>query len=276
MSDLWLSDEMTQDAITLSKSTLDVGLVPADADAMRRFYADIIGLPSREPMQLPGGLLHQYEVGDSVLKLYCVEPSPSAAPGGIESAIGYRLITMLLPELDAVVERATQAGVSVQTMTFPAEGGQGVPLAFLSDPDGNFLELVGVPEMPGYSPSLQIGLTVADTERTMAFFTTVLGLSPDPPMTVGELIRQSVQFGRTTVKFWTRDPEPPSRTGGITDLAGIRYMTAWVTDMDDVVARLTEHSIPTPVPLTDLGGARICIAADPDGNWIEFVQTDGG
>ncbi|MFI5047461.1 MAG: VOC family protein [Acidimicrobiia bacterium] len=256
----------------LAKPTVDVGLVPHDVDAMTWFYADVLGLPPQPALSVGGTTVLRHAVGDATLKMLCVEPPPPREDGGIDAAIGYRLVTLIVSDLDDVLTRAEDAGVGeIERDTFDA-GPMQVPLAFLPDPDGNRLEVVGVPGAPR---SLQVGLTVGDVDRTMEFFTQSLELEADPPMTWNGIDRQSVQLGTTTVKFWQRGDDLPVRTGPMTQRAGIRYLTVTVDDVDETAARLRSRGVTMPLEPTDVGIAKVCIIADPDGNWIELAESRG-
>jgi catechol 2,3-dioxygenase-like lactoylglutathione lyase family enzyme len=255
-------------ALALTKSTLDVGIVPHDVEAMQHFYSEVLALPVEKPRALQRATLISHAVGTSLLKLLCVDPPPPREEGGIDAAVGYRLLTLVVPDLDGVLARAEQAGVAVERDTFDA-GSVQFPLAFLADPDGNALELVGV---AGAEPSLQVGMTVVDIERTLHFYRDVLGFDEEPPISWNGIDRRSVRFGDTSLKFWHRGDGLPVRTGSSTERAGIRYVTARVASVADAAATLLDKDVPLPLPPMDVGTGWLCIYADPDGNWTEVLE----
>ena len=163
-----------------------------------------------------------HTVGTSLLKLLCVDAPPPREEGGIDAAVGYRLLTLVVPDLDGLLARVEQTGVTgIERDTFDA-GSVQFPLAFLDDPDGNALELVGV---AGAEPSLQVGMTVTDIDRTLHFYRDVLGFDEEPPISRNGIDRRSVRFGATSLEFWHRGDGLPVRTGSSTERAGIRYVT---------------------------------------------------
>jgi len=255
-------------ALALTKATLDVGIVPHDIEAMRHFYSEVLGFPADAPRELSRATLISHTVGTSLLKLLCVDEPPPGEEGGIDSAVGYRLLTLVVPDLDGLLARVEQAGVAVERDTFDA-GSVQFPLAFFADPDGNALEVVGV---AGAEPSLQVGMTVTDVERTLHFYRDLLGFEEEPPISWNGIDRHSVRCGDTSLKFWHRGDDLPVRTGPSTERAGIRYVTAHVSSVADAAAALQDKGVSLPVPPMDVGTGWLCIYADPDGNWAEVLE----
>lgn len=62
---------------------------------------------------------------------------------------------------------------------------KGSKVGFLADPDGNQIELVGMPAEVDVAAldKVAVGLTVADAERSREFYGRVLGLAEDEPIT---------------------------------------------------------------------------------------------
>lgn len=254
--------------LTLAKPALDVGIVPADVDGMKAFYADVLGLEAQPPRQMPGtGTLCGHTFGGSTIKLLCPEKPVERAKGGMHHTIGYRLLTMVMPSIGDVVERATAAGKRVNRVAL-----NGMDVAFLTDTDGNLLELVGV---EGSEPSVQVGMSVSSHDATKAFYVDQLGLTEQPDQEFDGRMRHAALFGSTTVKWFEADPGAPAHTGPITARAGIRYITAWVRGLAAAVAALEAKGVTFPVGITDIGVARIAIASDPDGSWVELVEAAG-
>jgi catechol 2,3-dioxygenase-like lactoylglutathione lyase family enzyme len=47
-----------------------------------------------------------------------------------------------------------------------------------------------------------------------------------------------------------------------------------VTNLDEILAACTDAGVPILVPATIIGeGTRIGMVTDPDGNWVEFVES---
>lgn len=254
--------------LDLAKRTLDVGIVAHDPPAMLDFYGGVLGLEPGPVIPVAGGEVRVHQVGASTVKVWCLDDPPPAEPGGIDAAVGYRLLTLLLPDLEAVLARAEAAGIEVERRAFGA-GDTAVPLAFLDDVDGNALELVGLPRI---EPALQVGLTVADVDRTTAFLTDDLGLPANPVTTFDDIESHSVMLGDTMVKYWQRGDGLPVRTGPIPGHAGIRYVTVHVGSVTAAVAEIEARGGAIAMAPIETGDATIAFVADPDGNWLELLE----
>jgi catechol 2,3-dioxygenase-like lactoylglutathione lyase family enzyme len=190
-----------------------------------------------------------------------------------------RLLAFILDDLDAVLARFDAAGLRYDRLALPENTPYRV--AFATDADGNALELVGLRAPAGdrLATRMQIGLTVADVQRSRQFYGELLGLPEEPEMklpasmnTVGN-VRYGFVLGKTTIKFWSKGNERPTKTGAPARYTGIRLITAQVQDADAVHAELVGRGVQIKVPPHDFQGlARVFFIADPDGNWIEFAS----
>jgi catechol 2,3-dioxygenase-like lactoylglutathione lyase family enzyme len=257
------------------KPELDVGLVPSDPDATCAFYRDVMGFAEQPSLPLgKRAMQHRFRVGGHVLKCNRLAEPPAREPGGVERAIGMRLLAFIVDDLDALLGRLDAAGKKHSTLPVPESSTFRV--AFTKDPDGNVLELVGLKQPAGdkLRARLQIGLTVSDIERSRHFYGKQLGLPEEPIMKVGGTVdvRYGFTWGTTTIKFWHVPGELPRQTGAPNDHSGIRMFTAMVKDMDAARAELVARDIPIVMETELPGVARILFFADPDGNWIELAQ----
>jgi catechol 2,3-dioxygenase-like lactoylglutathione lyase family enzyme len=260
----------------LVKQELDVGLVTADAEAARAFYRDMMGFAEQPSMSLgAGSTQYRFKIGNHLVKLNAFAQAPALEPGGVEVANGFRLLAFIIDDLPAVLGRLEGAGKRVNRMKvsdkLPYE------VAFVKDADGNVLELVGLRKPAGaaLTARMQVGLTVSDVERFRHFYGQIFGLKEEPTMAIQNgRTRYGFIAGKTTIKFWTQG-ELPTHSGAPQKRTGIRMYTATVDDIDAVHRELVEQNVTIKVPPQDFQGrARIMFAADPDGNWIEFVQSN--
>jgi catechol 2,3-dioxygenase-like lactoylglutathione lyase family enzyme len=260
----------------LAKQELDVGIVASDPKATVDFYRDILGLEQLPSAPLGRGLTqHRLRVGKHLVKINEHATLPPRQRGGTERAVGMRLLALILDDLDAVVQRIQDAGRRYDAL--PVSDSLAYRVGFTQDPEGNVLELVGLREPAGrkLSTRLQIGLTVADVERSRHFYGQMLGLEEEPPMRVGGHVgtRYGFLWGRTTVKLWGLPTAPPAQTGAPQLHAGLRLFTVMVEDLAEAHAELVAKDVPVRMPPTDLAGvAKIMFIADPDDNWIELAQ----
>jgi lactoylglutathione lyase len=123
------------------------GLSVADLDAACAFYEAALGFAAEHPFELPGGirgLMMRLESGGR-LELF---QHPSGG-GGLRAVSplealathGYGHFAVGAPDIEAVYERALQAGATEMVSPRPSPE-PGVRFAFLADPDGNLVELV--------------------------------------------------------------------------------------------------------------------------------------
>ncbi|RYD18603.1 MAG: VOC family protein [Verrucomicrobiaceae bacterium] len=117
-------------------------------------------------------------------------------------------------------------------------------------------------------------LTVEDIPRTVAFYTTVLGMRE---VTFGEG-RTALAFGNQKINLHQhgRELEPKATfpTRGSADLCFIASIP-----LEDVIAQLNEHSVPIlqgPIQRTGaVGPIRSIYLRDPDSNLIEVSNYLG-
>ena len=61
------------------KSSIDIGIIVKDIDAMMKFYGEILGLDLEATIPMPGGgTMNRFKVGDSIIKVIALDPAPSA------------------------------------------------------------------------------------------------------------------------------------------------------------------------------------------------------
>jgi glyoxylase I family protein len=266
----------------LSRSELDVGITTRDLAATKTFYKDVLGFTELTALSMGElGQMQRLAVGGHVLKLYDFTRAPERVDGGTDTAIGMRLLAFIVADLDAVLARMDAEGHDYRRLPLPDDAPFRV--AFSSDPDGNALELVGVKNAPeAFEPRLQIGLTVADVQRSRQFYGEMLGLKEEPEMklpasmnTLGN-VRYGFILGNTTIKFWGKG-ELPTKTGAPARFTGIRLITAHVPDTDAVHEQLKARGVAIKLPPHDFEGlARVMFVTDPDGNFIEFAGPRRG
>lgn len=130
-------------SVNITKAAIDIGIIARNIDAMMAFYGDTLGLEFEASIPMPGGgTMNRFKVGDSVIKVIELDPAApaEAAPGGIRGATGYRYWTITVSNLQECVQKAADAGSKV---VVPAKlVREGVTIAIIEDPDGNWVELL--------------------------------------------------------------------------------------------------------------------------------------
>lgn len=133
-----------------------VGLSVADLDAQAEWYARALGLVQLEPGGIPA-------VGLRVVFLvdpghgWAIEllnrpgsqraPRATSAPEHVLTQ-GYGHICLRVDDVDALYDRLIAAGAS-PIMPPGASPVSGVRMAFVADPEGNFIEMLDRPGPPG-------------------------------------------------------------------------------------------------------------------------------
>jgi glyoxylase I family protein len=127
--------------------------------------------------------------------------------------------------------------------------------------------------------AVDLGIVIRSWAATKAFYCDLLGLehTMDMPMPVsGSGTMHRVQAGGTTLKFVEFDTSPRTIVpGGPSQGIGLRYLTIWVCNLLETVdaARAAGYRIGLE-PLVPRPGITIVMIEDPDGNWVELLQSD--
>jgi len=244
----------------------EVGLVPHDTSLMLTFYRDVIGLQVHSETPIAGAVNRRFLCGETVVKLLCLDEPPPLGVKGVFGQYGLRKLYLVLADFDAAVARLAAAG-----MEAAVNQGRALRYCNIEDPEGNALELVGLDEPREAGATVQLGVTVADLKRSRRFYEELLGREFVGVRDWKGREVMVVKWGPAELKFWqgpeglTRPP-PVSRA-----LAGIRYLTALVDDVEGICATLKTAGVEMPMPprLWE-GRATIAYIADPDGVLIEF------
>ncbi len=130
--------------VNLAKSAIDLGIVIADSDRSLAFYRDLLGFEHVADTPMPiagGGTMHRLNCGDTLIKLVALKNTPAeTSTGGIPARLGMRYFTMIVSNLEEIVEACTAADVPIAVPI--TEVRAGVTIAMVEDPDGNWVEFV--------------------------------------------------------------------------------------------------------------------------------------
>ena len=130
---------------------------------------------------------------------------------------------------------------------------------------------------PSARIAVDVGVVVADMERSLGFYRDLLGLPIVAEVTtslIGKGRMVQLAHGTSLIKLVEMDEAPSGGTSkGIPAVFGYRYITLLVADIEPFMTKIEQAEIPITLPLTELGnGAMIVMVEDPDGNIVEFVQ----
>ena len=130
--------------VKLAKSAIDLGIVVSDSERSLAFYRDLLGFEHVADIPMPGGFggtMHRLNCGDTLIKLVSLKKNPEVqGSGGMNAATGYRYFTMIVSNLNEIMDACQEAGVSVAVPI--TEVRPGVTIGMVEDPDGNWVEFV--------------------------------------------------------------------------------------------------------------------------------------
>jgi catechol 2,3-dioxygenase-like lactoylglutathione lyase family enzyme len=140
----------------------------------------------------------------------------------------------------------------------------------VQDPERQWVELVVLPGAPAETfERMEVGLTVADLEKSRAFYRSFVGLEELPPVQDPRLGTTKYPFrhGTMTVNVWSFGQGLPQNKSS----AGIQYV---ITDVAAVDARAKAEQVQIDRPLAPFGtgGLRTIWLSDPDGITNYFAQ----
>ena len=127
--------------------------------------------------------------------------------------------------------------------------------------------------------SIDLGIVVRDLDASLHFYRDVLGFEDvgAGPIPGGAHMHQ-LRCGTSVIKLVAFDPTPEAANppGGIHKASGYRYWTISVADVAGAAEACAAAGVKVKVPPTEvMPGVTIAMLADPDGNWVELLETTG-
>lgn len=127
--------------------------------------------------------------------------------------------------------------------------------------------------------SIDLGIVVKDSAAALGFYRDILGFehvgdTPMPGALSGTMHR--LMCGTSMIKLVKLDENPAvdSPRGGIAGAAGFRYFTMQVSNLAAITQQCHDAGVRVLVDNAEIGpGVSITMVADPDGNWVEFVDN---
>lgn len=244
------------------------------AERMYEFYGAVLGFKQLSTLNVGNGAgVARFQAGAQELKLTRRVANRHYEPGGVQDATGLRLLTFYFADEAALTARFAEHGL-------PAPAFSAVPKsdprpasrsALVTDPDGQAVELViGRNATAEQLAAIEVGLTVADLERSRAFYRSFVGLEELPPVHDERFgtTKYSFRHGATTVSLRSFGKPLPADNGS----GGIQYV---VSDVELVDALAKERRIAIAQPLQGLRGfdLRTIWLDDPDGVTNYFAET---
>ena len=289
----------------------------SDLERSLAFYRDRLGLTASmharpespqegaafrlDAAQWEAWILHDHRgYGEGILVdlLEWVVPRPLGAPP-TAADLGFNRLGFTVPDIDDAYARLTADGVTGHggpPRDTTVDGGAPVRTVVVDDPDGILLELVQL-ETPGAGPCAAfLGIGVSDLERSVAFYTDVLGFRAmsdrgplrQPGARLGlegeiELVAANLDDPRGAGAFGIElvqllDPVPRNAPSSDANRVGMFRFAFTTDDIARDYAELTARGITCwtpPAPLETEPGLpplEFLMFEDPDGAVLELIQ----
>ncbi len=242
----------------------------AEPEAMYNFYGKALGFEQLTTFNVGAKTdVARFQVGDSQLKLSGTVPNRTYQRGEIKDATGVRLLSFFFTDRHALEERLRTQGIKVPL--FNPVKGTARSHALLKDPDGQWVELVIVPDSEKAAcMGIEVGLSVSDLEKSRAFYREFVGLEEMPPEDdpVFHVKKYSFRHGSTIISLRCFGSGLPADTGS----GGIQYV---VSDAARVEKLAKERNVVIDQPLSTLAGFSLLTVwlDDPDGITNYFAQV---
>lgn len=240
------------------------------AERMYEFYGGVLGFQQLSTLNVGnGGGVARFQAGAQELKLTRRVGNRDYVAGGVRAATGLRLLTFYFADEAALTARFVQHGLAAPDFTNWRREGRRT--ALVTDPDGQQVEL----EIVGGATAeqlarLEVGLTVADLERSRAFYRSFVGLEELPPVDDERFGTRKYSFrhGATTISLRSFGTGLPADNGS----GGIQYV---VSDVEFVDELAKARHVVVDQPLSGLRGfdLRTVWLDDPDGVTNYFAET---
>lgn len=125
--------------------------------------------------------------------------------------------------------------------------------------------------------AIDIGIVTTNGPAMLDFYRDVLGLKylREMPMPIGGGVMHQLACGDTVVKVVVLESTPATAPGGgIPGATGYRYWTISVSNLTEILQKCESAGHKVVGREKEIRpGVKIGIVADPDGNWVEFLQV---
>ena len=123
---------------------------------------------------------------------------------------------------------------------------------------------------------LDIAIVVTNAEQMVTFYRDTLGLTYQRSRETGPGgTMHLLECGDSLLKLLDPPEHPPNQhsRGGTRAQTGLRYLTIWVHNIEELVERCKAADCHFLVPLREsTGSGRYCQLEDPEGNVVQLQQ----
>jgi predicted enzyme related to lactoylglutathione lyase len=136
---------------------------------------------------------------------------------------------------------------------------------------------LSMPALQLTKTAIDLGIVAQSIEPMLQFYAETLGLTLDATLDMpGGTTMYRLACGDTVIKILThaKTPETRSAPGGPRGATGIRYLTISISNLAEMVTACQSAGYTVPLgPIQIRPGVEIAMIEDPEGNWVELLQT---
>jgi len=125
--------------------------------------------------------------------------------------------------------------------------------------------------------SIDLGIVTRNPEAMLGFYRDTLGFRYEGEMPMpGGGSMQRLHCGTSLIKIVTPGnlSDADAAPGGIAGATGYRYWTISVANLNALTEACSAAGAKVAIKPTEIRpGVRIAMVEDPDGNWVEFLET---
>jgi glyoxylase I family protein len=129
--------------LSIAPEGIEIGIVTRNAAPMVEFYRDLLGLEFERELTMGNGVyMTRLKCGPNIIKILVNPEDPPAAapPGGAAGATGYRYWTIPVTNIDEAINECKATGADIPVPV--TDIGNGISIAMVADPDGNWVNLL--------------------------------------------------------------------------------------------------------------------------------------
>ena len=300
------------------QSVMHVNVNCSDLERSLAFYRDVVGLEAgshTNPLPQDGrgfGMLGQVQwdahilhdargfAGPGLDLLEWKQPSPWGQPHAEPNHLGFFRVCLLVPDIDAVYQRASSRGVACESspieVAVDPESGLIVRVFLCRDPDGTAVEFVQEASV-SQAQLIHVNVNCSDLARSLEWYERVLGLEvrggSHPGPVSGRVfgLDGSVEWdarflwppgqGAFAIDLleW-KTPTPVGKPAARANQLGLYRMAFMVDDIQACYDEIRSQGVDCRPPVfLDMGpaipidGLWALFFPDPDGTCMELIET---
>ncbi|MCB2067139.1 MAG: VOC family protein [Erythrobacter sp.] len=128
-------------------------------------------------------------------------------------------------------------------------------------------------------PYVEAGIVANDRAEALAFWHDLLGFPIEGEVSFPGLTVIRLDLGGSTLRICVPD-QPAGHVapaGGFAEATGLRYLTLYVNNLDELVSAIEAAGYPVPFPPREIRpGHRVAQVQDGRGVTLELVETAAG